>query len=253
MTHQSSGNWHVADPGKGADIRGIATCVIDSACEGLGFGTTQVIFPDVACAHGVIDVYSTPVIPTCVCEDGFTGGGAYNLTFGGFPPCFESCIGLWESDASTVSIQYEIEHGVLDALSCPEGYSGSVIVACNDGVSHDSGDCWENCVDGSAMSDDGTLVTHDTVLQFNATHFDVDCPQGSIGSLHVHCTADGSKVAQGNCSQCPPKSVPNLARTLCLCLPGTFQVSDPDVFEILDLIGYLHDWLSFISLILHRR
>ena len=178
-----------------------------------------------SCVNGVAN-FSNPAAPICICDGGFHGGG-YHI----FGPTFPACVACEAQDHCINNV----------ATICVDTGNGANMYLClsaGDGYSVQNGIVVSNCV-GLMTLTSGMTFPFDEILHGSSTF--VPCPEDYIGELYVNCLDGHTTIINGNCvsePHCPPKSVLNADRTNCECIPLFYQISNNNIFENIDPLGY---------------
>jgi len=118
------------------------------------------------------------------------------------------------SNSSQVEVPHEAaEHGSSTSSSCPEGYNGTLLLACNNGnFSVSEGMCRKRCLAGSVINIDGQVLRF-SVLERSLDDGEVipaQCPGGLIGTAQVTCLAGIVRLRSTLCREarhCPAGSL----------------------------------------------
>eukprot|EP00441_Pelagodinium_beii_P026137 CAMPEP_0197657186 /NCGR_PEP_ID=MMETSP1338-20131121/44471_1 /TAXON_ID=43686 ORGANISM="Pelagodinium beii, Strain RCC1491" /NCGR_SAMPLE_ID=MMETSP1338 /ASSEMBLY_ACC=CAM_ASM_000754 /LENGTH=949 /DNA_ID=CAMNT_0043233501 /DNA_START=174 /DNA_END=3024 /DNA_ORIENTATION=- len=111
------------------------------------------------------------------------------------------------SNSSQVQVQHEAaEHGSSIIATCPEGYNGTLVLACNNGeFSVSSGICGERCPVGSVVQ--SLDMGQPSVLNHSMDDGEVlpvQCPGGLVGTSELLCSAGKVWLKSDACREARP-------------------------------------------------
>jgi len=149
--------------------------------------------------HPMVHHGNQTVVP---CRQGFTGSRQVYCDNGDLEvlsgECYMTCLpGTVTSNLVTLP-HGSIEHNHSINITCPENYTGTLEVTCDDGAPLVSGFCGQQCTAGNMVSQDAivpfTNIQHGSVVPF-------DCPAPYTGTLTLRCYDRVVLLESGVCSK----------------------------------------------------